>query len=960
VDEAPFEEWLLAERERVRERAIEALARLLAHQMKHDLAAEAIQTAVRLVAVDPLQEAVHRTLMRLYVRQGRRASALHQYQLCVGALQRELSVEPELETRELYQRILQREHERAPAADVRPTGPAPGSPAAVGAGRPSDLAPSPLVGRGAERARFDDALRVTSTGTGQVFMVLGEAGIGKSRLVEHLAADAVDQGHRVLRAGSHETEQVLPLRPWVDALRESRIAAELEPLGGLSAPWRRELGRLFPELGDPALGLAGSPAEYVRLFEAVAALLGEVARRQPVTIVLDDLHWADDMSLRLFSFLGHRIGRQPILLARTVRDEEIGERPVLHALLEEFGRQPSWGRLTLLPLSRLETSALVASLAPASSSGAAVEQLAARVWGASEGNPFVITETMRALQERPGADADPVALPPRVRDLIRSRLGRLSDTARQVCETAAAIGEEFTFALLPDVTGLAEPASARALEELVRRNVLVAVGERFHFVHDRIREVVYEGLLIPTRRSLHARVAQAMERRDRDTPEEVDDRLAFHFARAEEPARALHYLLRLADKAARRYALEEAARVLRDAFGHVDRLPSGERDRRHLDVLYRLAHVLTMLARPAEARDLLAVWGPRIEQLADPTLSGPYHFWSAHLYGMAGDPHEAERAGRRAVEEAARCGDDVTAGKARAVLAREYYSLGRALEGIAHGRQAAALLEGAGEPWWLATAHWGVAQNHVQLGEFEPALEAIRRMEAIAEALGDGHLQTLAINWTARIHALVGDGETAIALARRSIEIVPDPLLQGMTRGHLGMCYWENGDAAAAIPLLQESLDRSRPGSGFRFITNIVMLRSMLAECHVLTADLDAADAHARKALEASTGHPWTVARAYSERAMGRVRWARGDLDGAERHLTRALDLFASVDTRFQVARMHLLLAELRVARGERDAAARHLEAARSAFVRLRVPRYVERADVLARKLGLAPDHGSG
>src|SRR5205823_3610746 len=150
VAAAPFEEWLLAERERLRELALEALARLLRHQSESRATEPAIQTALRLLALDPLQEAVHRTLMRLYARQGRRSNALRQYQVCVSVLQRELGVEPEAETRRVYQDILQQRLSAAAGPDAA-AGPARRPPRApVARRREAPSLEPPLVGRAAE------------------------------------------------------------------------------------------------------------------------------------------------------------------------------------------------------------------------------------------------------------------------------------------------------------------------------------------------------------------------------------------------------------------------------------------------------------------------------------------------------------------------------------------------------------------------------------------------------------------------------------------------------------------------------------------------------------------------------------------------------------------------------------------------------------------------------------------
>jgi AAA ATPase domain/Bacterial transcriptional activator domain len=262
---------------------VEALGRLLTHQSKAAASERAIQTAVRLLGLDPLQEAVHRTLMRLYARQGRRGAALKQYQLCVDVLQRELGTAPEAEAKQLYQDLLRRPAEvpEAPGGRrARPTR----TVAAVAPSLPA--AETPLSGRQghleALRQRLEKAIR----GRGQIATVVGEAGIGKTRLITTLVADALAQGCRVLIGHCHESDSILPFGPWVDACRNGQISRDEEVLGALHPKSRVELTRLLPEASTAGPPPASDSA--LPLFESVTQLIERVATHQPLVLVLED------------------------------------------------------------------------------------------------------------------------------------------------------------------------------------------------------------------------------------------------------------------------------------------------------------------------------------------------------------------------------------------------------------------------------------------------------------------------------------------------------------------------------------------------------------------------------------------------------------------------------------------------------------------------------------------------
>jgi len=498
VAEQPFEDWLLEQRERLRETALKALAGLLARQRTVGAGDAAVQTALRLLRLGPLQESVHRVVMQLYADSGRRASALRQYQLCVATLERELRTEPEAETKALYHEILRRRaHVRSEPRS---------EPLAVAAGSPLPHPPElieplpgwepPLVGRQRDLTRLREALDAALSGHGRLVALIGEAGAGKSRLVSELTAAATSRHGRVLVGRCYETERILAFAPWVDALRSGRVVEERDVLDTIEPGWRDELGRLLPELsstgapssapaGEAPAGRSGGDPRYP--FEAISELLKRLTRRQPLVVVLEDVHWADEMSVRLLAFLGRRLHEIPLLAVATVREEELADVGLLRQSLDELEASGELTRLPVPPLSRAETAALVQALAPPGLSGPLVTHLAQDVWRVSDGNAFVVVEVMHALREgQTVSGAQRLPLPARVRRLVQQRLDRLSERARRLVAVAAVIGRQFDFALVQRAADMSERNAAEGVEELVRRRVLRGAGDGLEFSHDHI------------------------------------------------------------------------------------------------------------------------------------------------------------------------------------------------------------------------------------------------------------------------------------------------------------------------------------------------------------------------------------------------------------------------------------------------------------------------------------------
>ena len=897
LDEAPFEEWLVSERERMRELAMEVLARLLAHQRKAATPEAAVHTALKLLALDPLQELAHRALMRLYVEIGRREAALRQYQHCVGVLQRELGIEPEAETKTLYQEILRQRPRRPIAANAPMTRPAVRSPA-----RQTSSLETELIGRSQEIDRLSAELASAASGTGRVVAVLGEAGIGKSRLVTELAADAARRGMAVLIGRSYESERILPFGPWVDALRAGQLADDTELLAALAPTLRPELARLLPEIGGGPAPEAG-PTDVRLIFESVTQLIGRLAGRHPLLCVLEDLHWADEMSARLVAFVGRRLVDQAALLVVTIREEEVADAPALRQALDDLRREGRLTTLALGPLSRGDTQSLVRAVGR-SGDEAALDRLADQAWAASEGNPFVAVETVRAHAEGSWvAHGAGLAIPGRVREIVARRLERLSERGQALSAVAAVIGREFEFTLLQRSAGLEEDAAAAGVEELVRRGVLHGRGERFDFTHDRIREVAFGQILSPRRKLIHRRVAEAIEALYAEDLGSHALALGLHYRDAEvwEPA-ALH--LGHAGFAARERAANREAVACFDAALHCLRsLPEDRaRSERVIDTILHQETALMGLGEFRRSLDGLREAEALARGLGDRGRLGRVFGRFAYNLGSLGDLDRATENAEQARAIAIELADIRSHHSSNVVLARALYARGdyrRAMEAV---RENDALAPGAlpSPPGpadhvadRLAVRQLPLGQDRIhnlsfsriwgvlalaEVGEFD---EAIRRgdeaLRVSAAELGR-HGDVWAHLGVGRLYLVKSDLARAIEVLEKGLpmcEVGGDLAVYfSRTAASLGGAYALAGRLEEAVSILERA-DRHAGSIGFAYGHALVI--ATLAEAKLLTGDVDDAARAADRALTLSRHHGQRGWEAWTLRLAGEIT-ARRDL----------------------------------------------------------------------------------
>ena len=845
-----YDDWALAEQERLRELFLAALGRLVvAYKGRGDYQA-ALAHARRLAGEDPLREEAHREVMSLCHVLGRGVEALRQYDICRRVLADELGAGPSPETEALAAEIAERsgpqEPPWAPVA-ARP------SPAPL-LDQPDRL---PLVGRQAELAEILKQVEAAAQGAGGLVLVYGEAGVGKTRLLRELARNAQWRGIRTTWGRCYELAGLQAYQPLVEVLRTDLPLlgeAFLEPL------WRAELARLLPELAtreSPAP--LGPEHEQHRLWEAIARGFLALARAAPGLVLLEDAHWIDVGSLAAIRYLLPRLESVPLLIVVTARGEEVaGEQAAAFAALERtrLPRRLELGRLNLAESGELVQHALGLDQAPA--------DFSARLFAETEGNPFFLTETLRSLvdegllyRDAEGEWSTPwdessqgyaeMPLPDSVLQSIEGRLDRLPAPLREPLDLAAVIGRGVPFGLWQQAGDWVAEELLAAGDELRRRGLLLsaepetAAGADYVFAHDQIRRVTYEGLAGPRRRMYHGRVAEALTRSSGAVGiPALAGALAYHWTAAQVWDKAASCHQQAGDRARAVYANADAVAHYTQALEALDRLPrTGDADDRYQILLAREAVYDLQGQRAAQAEDLQA-------------LEASVQAWesAAYLAGQAGQQRPLTPAlARRRVEVALR--------RAQYTMAMADYAAATAMI-----QEAASLATAAGlrdleaegyYQWGMALRFRGEAEQARQ--KLEVLLEMTRREQLHdleAKALGllarvvvdqgryaetrlrgeqalrlfrehDDRSGESATEWTMGIAATwEGDYVTAKGHFARSLRLAGESGYfwgEGVALGGLGGVAAEEGDFAQAVPLFDRALrifvqtgDRDREG----------------------------------------------------------------------------------------------------------------------------------------------------
>lgn len=742
--------------------------------------------------------------------------------------------------------------------------------------RPADL-DVPLVGRGDEMAALTGVIEDLQGGTGRTIVLVGEAGIGKTRLVAEARTRARDANLAWLDGRCRALEEGTPFAGLRDLLRSP---SDFDADGEAGSILRRLVE------GEPAREEGGRSPEALRFgtLEAIATFASRAARRGPVILCFEDLHWSDPSTLDAVRRLRDVTRVDPVAVIATVR---VVNGHASMALLTELEADPSTVVLTLGPLGQDEERHLLTEL----SGQTLPKETEESILRASDGVPLYLREFVRSLG---GADADPTiarGVPPTVDRLILARLDRLPAAARETLTALSVLGRDVDLSIARSSVLRDDPDAS--LLELVRQGLIDLEGVSCSFSHGLVQEVAYSTLLRERRRELHRRAAETLET---STMEHQDATLAHHWEQAGEPAAAIAYHVSAADDA-------EAVSGLIEALGHVDaavRLATDAGADVHVDVdvprlVLRRARLHDHLGNAASAREdaeqVLAAARERrdrhlelhaLEELGS-ILAGAVDYRAATpLFDEA--LHLAEVSGDRV--ELVRC---------HARLSIAWTNRLRFDRGLEHAERALAIAQDDRSPELESEALDALKQVELQIGDFRSAEGHAYTLLTFAERRGDLWSAQFCSLELGMIKIAQGRWDDAASHLDDGLEMNRRVRDDGNTPAHVAVRAWldrTQGRYGAGLELAKQAWSAAlRQGHAEWTAWSAMSLASLFLD---LGAAEEASEVLERGASAAErSGADLHGVRCFAQ--LGRARLAAGDAEGASEALGRADDVFVRI-----------------------------------------------------------------
>jgi len=832
-----------------------------------------------------------------------------------------------------------------------------------------------FVGRRKELDALKEAFEKARSGQGQIVGIVGEAGVGKSRIILEMRGMLPKEECTCLEGQCLHYGGSMAYLPFLDMLRnyfdikegdrefvvKKKISEKVDRLD-------ERLRGILPPLHE-ILSLKIENEEYLKLdaqdrrgktFEAIRDLLIQESQNRPLVLIVEDLHWIDRTSEDFLSYLIGWLASARILLILLYRPE----------YTHQWGSKSCYNQVRVDQLSIGTSAELVQSILE---DGEAVPELRELILSRAAGNPLFMEEFTHTLLENGSIQrkdnqyvlsmkASDINVPDTVQGIIAARMDRLEESMKRIVQVASVIGREFAFRILQTIMGMQEELKAHLLNlqglEFIYEKSLYPELE-YIFKHALTQEVAYNSLLLKRRKEIHQRIGAAIEELYPDRLEDFYETLAYHYKQGDSLDKALDYLIKAGEKSCDRYAVEESHRHFQEAYDILSNKSSRtrEEDTLLIDLLIKWAFVFYFRGDFRVLTDLLSAYQKLAESLGDKSRLGMFYMCLGMVMQFRSKFKDSYQYLSKALKLGEEIEDQKVIGYACAFLIWTCAWLGLLDEAITHGERTQEISRSLESDQYLLyfTSLGGIAYAYYLRGE-------VRKVSATGEALMEynrihASVRHFVVGQAAMgmSHTLEGDYPSAIEYAKQGIEVSSDPSFTQIMRSFLGMNYMLSGQFQESKDAFQQVLDYSEK---FGVETFIPMSKSGLASALVaegyMEQGLKMMEEVRRTHIENGTMY-WY---AQSEYALGRIylqmaeKAAPAILKTAENHIDKAIEVHREIGAKSSLGRIYLDLGTLHMVKGEKARARECLSNAIELFEQCEIKSYLKQAREALASLG--------
>jgi predicted ATPase len=818
---------------------------------------------------------------------------------------------------------------------------------------------SKFVGRERELAELKGHLEDSISAQGRLVFVIGEAGIGKSRLISELVEDVESENIMTLFGRCLYDENTEPYLPFIDAFGEyisgrkrkddsyssddSQTTEDFYSMGLVGIAESTPLafdplhsssdaqGDLVPigllPIGDEDLGVHPSKIreinlqqERTRLFESLSQLVNDISEDKPLLVILEDLQWADDGSLQLLHYLARNIQNSRVMIICSYRPEEIenikGEVHPLSKTLRRMRPEKLFFEIVLERFDEQSTASMIESLLKIQN---IPEAFTRRLYGESEGNPFFVEEVVKSLINEglinpsdyswdKKFDPSKIHIPSTIRDVIGRRMDRLDEKTRGILSYASVIGNKFTFETLHKLSDLNEEALVDSIDALIAANIIhedkASIDEVYRFDHTQIREVIYNSMSRSRRRLMHKRIGHIIEKLNKNRLDEVVYNLARHFYEGKDTEKTITYGIRAGEKATKAFAPEDALTYYNMALEALKRLDDTDENKQKM---------IFLLKRLGEISFNLSEWKPALE----------YY--------------------KKAIEL---CEDTESDGERAECLRKTGYVLNRMGKwkiATKNFEKSLSISKKLDDRFGIADAHRGIGYIHWRLGEYDDAIAHYNECIQFSMEIGDMHTIALAFIELGNVYIETGDIDKAIEYYNKSLknlEPIGDYSEMARAYNNLGDSFLKSGKYDQAIEYFEKCEEMGRK-IGRKDIVGWSLFNSGEAWAQKGESDRALECAEKSMALLSTVGDQLGIQACY--KIFGMAYGAKKQWDKSVENFNTCVQMGKENNVPYIQGEVHYYFGKMLKEKGDLEEAKTQFEAALEIFSGLETEEFVEK-----------------